>query len=120
MRLSIFKEKGPIGRKCEHWASFLGTRNRLSNACENSFPGGHGLSLLDTETEFIHTFHLICHKEIQYQTDHAKSSQKKSCHPSKFSPRPMLPNFGDRPRWRPRYLPNCRLVAIVLKYYIYL
>ena len=40
MRLPISKEKGPIGRKCEHWASFLGTINRLSNAREYPFPGG--------------------------------------------------------------------------------
>ena len=46
MRLSIFKEKGPIGRKCKYWASFLGTRNRLSNARENPFSGGYKLSLL--------------------------------------------------------------------------
>ena len=46
MRLPISKEKGPIGRKCEHWASFLGTRNRLSNARENPFPEGYVLSLL--------------------------------------------------------------------------
>ena len=45
MRLPISKEKGPIGRKCEHWDSFLGTRNRLSNARENPFPGGYGFSL---------------------------------------------------------------------------
>ena len=45
MRLPISKEKGPIGRKCEHWASFLGSRNRLSNARENPFPGEYGLSL---------------------------------------------------------------------------
>ena len=46
MRLPISKEKGPIGRKCEHWALVLGTRNRLSNARENLFPGGYRLSLL--------------------------------------------------------------------------
>ena len=45
MRLPISKEKGPIGRKCEHWASFLGKKNRLSNARENTFPGGYELSL---------------------------------------------------------------------------
>ena len=46
MRLPISKEKGLIGRKCEHWASFLGTRNRLSNAREYPFPGRYGLSVL--------------------------------------------------------------------------
>ena len=46
MKLPICQEKGPIGQKCEHWALFLGTRNRLSNARENPFPGGYGLSLL--------------------------------------------------------------------------
>ena len=46
MRLAISQEKGPIGRKCEHWASFLSTRNRLSNTRENPLPGGYGLSLL--------------------------------------------------------------------------
>ena len=46
MKLPISQEKGPIGRKCEHWASFLGIRNRLSNAREYPFPGGYGLSLL--------------------------------------------------------------------------
>ena len=45
MKLPISQEKGPFGWKCEHYASFLGTRNRLSNARENSFPGGYGLSL---------------------------------------------------------------------------
>ena len=47
MKLPISEEKGTIGRKYEHWASFLGTRNRLSNARENLFPRGYGLSLLD-------------------------------------------------------------------------
>ena len=47
MKLTIFQDKGPIGRKYEHWASFSGTRNRLSNARENPFPGGYGLSLLE-------------------------------------------------------------------------
>ena len=46
MKLLISQEKGTIGRKYEHWASFLGTRNRLSNARDNPFPGGYGLSLL--------------------------------------------------------------------------
>ena len=45
MRFPISQEKGPIAQKYQHWASFLGTRNRLSNARENPFPGGHGLSL---------------------------------------------------------------------------
>ena len=45
MKLPISQEKEPIGQKCEHWASFLGTKNRLSNARENPFPGGYGLSL---------------------------------------------------------------------------
>ena len=48
MKLPISQEKGPIGRKCEHWASFLSKRNRLSNGRENLFPGGYGLSLLDS------------------------------------------------------------------------
>ena len=51
MKLPISQEKGPIGRKCEHWASFLGTRNRLSHARENPFPGGYGVSLLVTTRE---------------------------------------------------------------------
>ena len=47
MQLPICQQKGPIGRKCENWTSFLGIRNRLSNARENPFPGGgYGLSLL--------------------------------------------------------------------------
>ena len=46
MEWPISQEKGPIGRKCEHWTSFLGIRNRLPNAPENPFPGGYGLSLL--------------------------------------------------------------------------
>ena len=46
MRLLISQEKKPIGRKCEHWTSFLGTRNRLSNDRENPFPEGCALSLL--------------------------------------------------------------------------
>ena len=45
MKLSISQEKGPIRRKCEHGASFLGIRNRLSHARENPIPGGYGLSL---------------------------------------------------------------------------
>ena len=45
MRLPISKVKGPIGRKCKHWASFLDIRNRLSNARENPFPRGYALSL---------------------------------------------------------------------------
>ena len=44
MKLPISQGKRPIGRKCENWASFLGIRNRLSNARENPFPGGYGLS----------------------------------------------------------------------------
>ena len=46
MKLTISQEKGPTGRKYEHWASFLGNRNRLFNARENPFPGGYGLFLL--------------------------------------------------------------------------
>ena len=45
MKLAISQEKGPIGRKFVHWASFLGTGNRLSNASKNPFPGGFGLCL---------------------------------------------------------------------------
>ena len=45
MKWPISLEKGPIRWKCDHWASFLGTRNRLSNARGNPFPGGYGLSL---------------------------------------------------------------------------
>ena len=41
------KAKWPMWRKCKHWTSFLGTRNRLSNARENPFSGGYGLSLSD-------------------------------------------------------------------------
>ena len=41
MKLPIYQEEWPIGRKCEHWASFLGIRNRLSNARKNSRPGGY-------------------------------------------------------------------------------
>ena len=46
MEITHISRKRPIGRKREHWASFLGTRNRLFNARENPFPGGYGLSLL--------------------------------------------------------------------------
>ena len=49
MKLPISQEKGPIRRKYEHWASFLGTKNLLSNTRENPFPGGYGLSLLDAQ-----------------------------------------------------------------------
>ena len=45
MKLLISQEKEPIGRKCEQWASFLYTRNRLSNALENPFLEGYGLFL---------------------------------------------------------------------------
>ena len=44
MKLPKSQEKGPIERKREHWASFLGTRSRLSSVHENPFPGGFGLS----------------------------------------------------------------------------
>ena len=56
MRLPISKEKGPIGRKCEHWPSFIGTRNSLANARENPFHGGYGLSLSVQDYYFIATF----------------------------------------------------------------
>ena len=46
MRLPISQKKGPIGQKYERWASFLGSRNQLTNARENPFPGGCALSLL--------------------------------------------------------------------------
>ena len=54
MKLSISQEKGLIRRKYEHWASFLGSRNRLSKARENPFPGGYGLSLLVREFDLTH------------------------------------------------------------------
>ena len=40
MKLTISQEKRPTGRKRKHWASFLGTTNRLCNVRENPFPGG--------------------------------------------------------------------------------
>ena len=52
----ISKEKRPIERKCGHWASFLDTRNRISNARENPFPKGRGLSLLASYVADIATF----------------------------------------------------------------
>ena len=45
MRFPISQEKGPIGRKYQHWASFLGTRNRVTNSRENPCPGVNRLSL---------------------------------------------------------------------------
>ena len=51
-----------ISRKSAHWTEIsalgfiFGTRNRLSNARENPFPGGHGLSLpVYPETFFLQT-----------------------------------------------------------------
>ena len=53
MKLPISKEKEPIERKFEHWALFLGTRNRLSNAREDTFPGRYGLSCeIDMQCDF--------------------------------------------------------------------
>ena len=49
MRLPISKETGPIGRKCEHWALFLGTRNRLSMPAKIRFPEG-----MDSPCQYNH------------------------------------------------------------------
>ena len=50
-------------KNCEHWASFSSTRNRLSNARGNPFPGWYALSL-SVSIRYI----LLCRKLWKEQT----------------------------------------------------
>ena len=59
MKLPISQEQGPIGRKCEHCASFLSTRNLLFNARENPFPGGYVFLVRSSQSETFKNGHKI-------------------------------------------------------------